>query len=399
MENIENKMLLKLGSRIIDFGHVSLNKKNESICGDYYTLIEEEGTQVLVLSDGLGSGVKANILATLTAKMLGIMIARDVHVKKAVTAVAETLPICSVRNLAYATFTVLLVKDDTVCLLQYDNPDAVLIRNGRVYDYPVNIIRVDEKEIHQSYLTLQEEDMLILMSDGVTNAGMGKTTNGGWGREEVLDFCGEKYHAHMSAQEMAGAIANAGLSLNLEETDDDLTVLALRVMERQTVNLMIGPPKNRDDDKRYCSSYFEQSGLHIVCGGTTAKLVANYLNKTVKTISGSGKNDVPAMSVIEGVDYVTEGMLTLEKLVEYYEDYLNDRIYFNKVMKKKDAASILLEALFVKATEVNIFFGNAVNPGYEELNISQQKKQELTERLIEHLKRAGKTVNIAFWAV
>ena len=218
MEEKKTKTIQMFGEIPVGFGSVSLNKKKEKICGDYYTVIEDPEAEqtVLVLSDGLGSGVKANILATLTARMLSIMIAKKMDIRTAVKAVADTLPVCSVRNLAYATFTVLVAEGNEICLLQYDNPDAILLRDGKSVEYYREILIFGEKEIHQSYFHFREGDMLILMSDGVTNAGMGKTTYGGWGREEVEEFCEQHYREGMSAQEMSSAIANAGWDLNLE---------------------------------------------------------------------------------------------------------------------------------------------------------------------------------------
>ncbi|MBC8573408.1 SpoIIE family protein phosphatase [Lachnospiraceae bacterium NSJ-46] len=388
-----------IGEIPIDFGKVSLNKKKEKICGDYYTIITEPESSVLVLSDGLGSGVKANILATLTAKMLSIMIAGKVAIRTAVKAVADTLPVCSVRNLAYATFTVMVAQENEICLLQYDNPDAILLRNGKSIDYRRDIQMFGEKEIHQSYFQFQEGDMLILMSDGVTNAGMGKTTYGGWGREEVVKFCEQRWREEISAQEIASAIGNAGLDLNLDETDDDLTVLVMKGMKKKTVNIMVGPPADREDDRSYFETFFQKEGMHVVCGGTTAKLVADYLHTKVINIPDSGSEDVPAMSEIKGIDLVTEGLLTLQKLMEYYEDFSEDRLYFNRLIKKKDGAAELFRILFTEATEINFFFGNALNENYTALHIDREKKKELALELIDNLEAEGKKVKICFWCV
>ena len=396
MEEKRYKTIQKIGEIPTGFGRVSLNKKKEKICGDYYTVITDQDSTVLVLSDGLGSGVKANILATLTAQMLSIMIARNMDIQTAVKAVADTLPICSVRNLAYATFTVLVAKGEEICLLQYDNPDAILLRNGKSIDYRRDIQMFGEKEIHQSYFQFQEGDMLILMSDGVTNAGMGKTTYGGWGREEVVKFCEQRWREEISAQEMASAIGNAGLDLNLDETDDDLTVL---VMKKKTVNIMVGPPADREDDRSYFETFFQKEGMHVVCGGTTAKLVADYLHTKVINIPDSGSEDVPAMSEIKGIDLVTEGLLTLQKLMEYYEDFSEDRLYFNRLIKKKDGAAELFRILFTEATEINFFFGNALNENYTALHIDREKKKELALELIDNLEAEGKKVKICFWCV
>lgn len=399
MENKKSKTIQMIGEIPIDFGKVSLNKKKEKICGDYYTIITEPESAVLVLSDGLGSGVKANILATLTAKMLSIMIAGKVAIRTAVKAVADTLPVCSVRNLAYATFTVMVAQENEICLLQYDNPDAILLRNGKSIDYRRDIQMFGEKEIHQSYFQFQEGDMLILMSDGVTNAGMGKTTYGGWGREEVVKFCEQRWREEISAQEMASAIGNAGLDLNLDETDDDLTVLVMKGMKKKTVNIMVGPPADREDDRSYFETFFQKEGMHVVCGGTTAKLVADYLHTKVINIPDSGSEDVPAMSEIKGIDLVTEGLLTLQKLMEYYEDFSEDRLYFNRLIKKKDVAAELFRILFTEATEINFFFGNALNENYTALHIDREKKKELALELIDNLEAEGKKVKICFWCV
>lgn len=401
MEEKKTKTIQMFGEIPVGFGSVSLNKKKEKICGDYYTVIEDPESEqtVLVLSDGLGSGVKANILATLTARMLSIMIAKKMDIRTAVKAVADTLPVCSVRNLAYATFTVMVAEGNEICLLQYDNPDAILLRDGKSVDYYRDILIFGEKEIHQSYFQFKEGDMLILMSDGVTNAGMGKTTYGGWGREEVEEFCEQHYREGMSAQEMSSAIANAGWDLNLEETDDDLTVLTFAGMKKKVVNIMVGPPADREDDRSYFETFFQKEGMRVVCGGTTAKLVADYLHTKVNVLSDSSTEEVPAMSEIRGIDLVTEGLLTLQKLAEYYEDFREDRLYYNRIIKKKDGAAELFRVLFAQATEINFFFGNALNENYTALHIDREKKKKLALELIENLKAEGKNVKICFWCV
>ncbi len=401
MEGQKKRSVRTLGGIPVGFGIVSLNKKKEKICGDYYTIITDPDSDstVMVLSDGLGSGVKANILATLTAEMLSIMIARKVNIRTAVKAVADTLPVCSVRNLAYATFTVMVAEENEICLLQYDNPDVILLRNGKNVEYCRDILMFGEKEIHQSYFQFGEGDMLIFMSDGVTNAGMGKTTYAGWGREEVVEFCEQHYRDGMSAQEMSSAIADAGLALNLDETDDDLTVLTVAAMKKNIVNIMVGPPADREDDRSYFETFFQKEGMHVVCGGTTAKLVADYLQTEVAGLPDSGTEEVPAMSEIKGIDLVTEGLLTLEKLVDYCDDFQEDRTYFNQIIKKKDGAAELFRVLFAEATEINFFFGNALNDNYTSLHIDREKKKKMALELIDHLKAEGKKVKICFWCV
>ena len=397
--NKYNSFHPQIGDLCVDMAAISMNKHQESICGDYYTIAEEGNRHVLVLSDGLGSGVKANILATLTAKMLSTMIANSIPSEEAVRAVARTLPVCKVRGLAYSTFTVLCMEEDEAELLQFDNPDAILIRNGSVYDYPVRSMQVDDKTIHVSKFRIHEDDMLLIMSDGVTNAGVGKTTYGGWGREDLVRCCRKWYKPGMTARDMAGAVADAGYALNLEDTVDDMTVLALSFIKPRVVNLMIGPPRNREADAQYLKNFFDREGMHVICGGTTAKLAADYLDEVVIPLEETMTPEVPAMMELAGVDLVTEGLLTLERLVDLAEECQIHSLQFIAQSRQKDGASKLGDMLFNYATHINLFFGNAQNEGYAGLDISKRSKQETVEILMDHLRNAGKEVEIISWAI
>ena len=393
-----HRLHLNLGGLTADLGWISLNKKKEPICGDYFYIAEENDRHTLVLSDGLGSGVKANVLSTLTARMLGRMIAGHVPARDAVQAVMDTLPVCSERHLAYATFTVLNFQNDTAHLLQYDNPDAILIRDGNVEDYPIYTSVMGNKTVHESFLQFREEDMLILMSDGVTNAGMGTTNYSGWGREDVVKFCRRRYEKGMSAREMAYRIADAGVCLNMEEVEDDLTVLVLRFCRPQTANLMIGPPKDPDHDQAYMEQFFRSPGMHLICGGTTGHIAAKHLGRELKMIQDSGTEEIPCAMRLDGVDYLTEGQITLEKALSYCRQWNNDPLPFLTAKRWEDPAVHLLNLLFMRSTDINIFFGNAQNEGQTSLGLSSEGKRGKVEELIGYLRDAGKNVQITYWA-
>lgn len=380
-----------------DFGHVNLNKKKESLCGDFYMLEEKGSDTLLVLSDGMGSGVKANILATLTAKMLCTMMIKKVPLDDAVETIASTLPVCHERQMAYATFLAMKITGRQAYVARFDNPGLILLRDGRALPYQEKSHFVKEKEILESELALEKGDVLILFSDGVTNAGMGKTTDGGWGYEEVVKFCEAKYRPGISAQRMAAEIAAACVDLNLDETDDDITVLVIRLCERQVTNLMIGPPSKMEKDETFLKTFFRSEGKHIVCGGTTAQFAADYLGETVSVLDGTGTDAVPAMSKIKGVDLVTEGLLTLRKLNSYANAYLADNMDVLTTKKKKDGAARLLEVLFEESSDINIFFGNASNPANQGLHIDEGEKLRLTNHLRNCLEKAGKKVRMQIW--
>ena len=173
-----------------DVGYMSVNKYAEQLCGDHVEVVhQDESALVAVLADGLGSGVKASILSTLTAKLISTMVANSLSLKDCVEAMAATLPICKTRQIAYSTFTILRIdKNLEADLIQYDNPKAILLRDGKSFDYPQTSEIIGDKTISKSKLQLYEGDTFVSFSDGVVHAGVGLSLNFGWKREEIAAF-------------------------------------------------------------------------------------------------------------------------------------------------------------------------------------------------------------------
>lgn len=380
---------------VLESGHAGLNKHGETLCGDHHYILSGDGRTTAVLSDGLGSGVKANILATLTSKMLTTLLRKRVPIDEAIETVADTLPMCRERRLAYATFTALELEENVAYLAQYDNPRALLLRDGKNVDYPTRVRYVGDKEIHESRIPLQEGDILILMTDGVTNAGVGKVAPNGWPRAEVAALVESIYTPETSAQYLAASVASAARALALEQPDDDITVLAFRYRARRAVSMMIGPPENECDDDRVLRQFFAKESAYVVCGGTTATLVANYLGRELVTILETQTAELPAIGAIEGVDLVTEGVITLRKVVENAELLLQNGMNILPLYGKRDGASLLSHLLFEEATDLSIFFGTAVNPAHDALDIDFQSKLALVKRLEELLTQMGKRVKVS----
>ncbi len=383
----------------MECGFVSLSKYSEKICGDYYTMVKKENSTTIVLSDGLGSGIKANILATLTAKILSTMLAGNMSIEDSVYTVAKTLPICKVRNLAYSTFTIFQLShcDNNAYLAQFDNPNAILIREGINYPYLSTCKIISEKEIYESNIELQVGDMLILLTDGITSAGLGRVTINGWQRDEVINFIEMWYTSTMSPQRMASAIADACVDLSLGTPQDDITVAVFKIRKRQVVNLIIGPPENIEEDKIILKLFFSKIGKKIVCGGSTSKMVSNYLNKPIKIVSKSENEEIPAMASIEGIDLVTEGVITLCKVVKLGHKYLENTTISLELEHKVDGASLLAKMLFEEATDVNFFVGKAINPGHEidGLKINSSLKMSFIKELESLLIKMDKKVKIS----
>ena len=128
-----------------EVGYKSINHDGEQLCGDHVDIVEQgDNSTVVVLADGLGSGVKASILSTLTSKIISTMMSEDMKLEDCVSTIAATLPICSVRGVAYSTFTIIhLIENETVEIIQYDNPNVIFIRGDSVYDYPKQELNID----------------------------------------------------------------------------------------------------------------------------------------------------------------------------------------------------------------------------------------------------------------
>ena len=173
-----------------DIGYKSINHVGEQLCGDHVEVVEQEdGSTVIVLADGLGSGVKASILSTLTSKIISTMLAAGLSIEECVETIAATLPVCSVRGVAYSTFTIIrLIRSQTAELIQYDNPQVIVLRNGENWEYPRTETTIGGKQIFRSLIRLQEDDVFIAMSDGCPHAGIGMAYNFGWKREDIIKF-------------------------------------------------------------------------------------------------------------------------------------------------------------------------------------------------------------------
>ena len=382
--------------QFLESGWASLNKHDEKLCGDFFRSFENNGKKVFVLSDGLGSGVKANILSTLTATILGTMLSRGIPLDECISTVATTLPVCRQRKLAYSTFTVLQIEHRMAYLVQYCNPPVILLRQGRNVNYPHDIHFIGEKEILESHIPIATGDILILTSDGVANAGVGKLAPNGWRREELIAFLERLDTAKLSASHIAAQIVDCCRTLSEESLDDDASVLVVKFRERSVVNILVGPPENREDDNRVLKLFFAKEGLRVVCGGTTAQAVSKFQGKPLTVIEESDTPEIPAMYRMENVDYVTEGVITLKKVLELCRRHLTDPVGLLELHRKKDAASALARVLIETATDVNIYFGMAANEAHEGTEFDFQVKLSLIRQLEECLRQMDKNVKISF---
>ena len=384
-----------------EIGYLSFNHVGEELCGDHVEVTsKDETTKILVLADGLGSGVKANILSTLTSKMLSSMIAGDISLKECIRCIANTLPVCKVRNVAYSTFTIIKIQDNKyVDIYNFDNPTPFMIRDGKVMDLSYSSTEIDGKTIYHAKIEASLYDTFILMSDGVKYAGVGETLNFGWDMPQIKEYMSIFYSRDYSSKALATQLANQCNDLYNGRPGDDTTVAVVRIRERQQANLLIGPPTNKEDDEQMLSLFFAKEGFHIVSGGTTGSIVSKYLKAPLVLQSEYLDKDVPPTASIEGVDLVTEGVITINKVLEYADNYLNQNDQFIDWYYQIDGASLIARYLFEIATDINFFVGCAINNAHqgEETGINFTTKMHLIDELARKLKLMGKNVKVTYF--
>ncbi len=385
-----------------EIGYKSINHYGEELCGDHVDIVEQEDetSTVIVLADGLGSGVKASILSTLTSKIISTMMAAGLELEECVKTIAATLPVCSVRGVAYSTFTIIHLIDQSVAeIIQYDNPQVIVLRDGKNYDYPRTEMTIDGKKIYRSRLNLCENDHIIAMSDGCPHAGIGMAYNFGWKREEIIDFMEMMSVCGYTAKNLSTILVDECNKLYGNKPGDDTTACVVRIRKREPMNLLFGPPFNRDDSGRMMALFFAKEGKHIVCGGTTSSIAAKYLGKPLRASLNFESSDVPPIAEIEGVDLVTEGVITINKVVEYAKDYIGENRLYEKWNYKRDGAALISRLLFEEATDINFYVGRAINPAHQnpDLPINFNIKMNLVEELTKCLKAMGKRIKVSYF--
>lgn len=390
-----------MNNLVTEIAYSSVNHYGEELCGDNVEIIEKDDFKVIVLSDGLGSGVKANILSTLTSKMLSTMIANNISIKECVEAVIETLPICKERHVAYSTFSIVKITNSKeVEIYNYDNPLPFYVDGNKVgkIDYQEEII--SNKKIYHAKINLNVGDALFLLSDGIIHAGIGAALNFGWSIEEVEDYVSSLYNPDSySAKSLATVLLEHVERLYEFKPGDDATVATIKIRKRKMSNIFVGPPTNRQDDMKMVNLFMSKAGKHIVCGGTTSKIFAKCLGKEIIFDGTYIDEEIPPTSIIEGLDVVSEGVITLKKVLSYALNLLegNNNDYFDWCYKE-DGASQIARILFEESTDVNIFVGCKSNEAHQDNSeIAIDAKLAMLNKLKEYLERMSKKVTITYF--
>ena len=346
-------------------GDVFLSQKNPS-----------DGRVITALSDGLGSGIKAGVLATLTATMATRFIAMDIPIKRAAEIIMNTLPVCKERGISYATFTLVDIEPSAaVRIMEYDNPPYILVRQNTVVE-PIKemteLVRKNKKTAPRRESILQYSrydarpgDRLIFFSDGVTQSGMGSMVFPfGWGFENVQTFvlqCIEE-NPNISARELARKVVQQASSFDGFSPKDDITCGVIYFRNPRDMLVVTGPPVLKENDKVVAQLFDSFEGRKIVCGGTTANILSRELNRKINVILKDIDPIVPPISEMEGADMVTEGIITMGKVSEILENGGNtDKM-------KRNAATRMVE-MFLDSDRIHFAVGTKINEAHQDPNM------------------------------
>jgi hypothetical protein len=386
----------------LDISEDHLNKKGEELCGDKVEWIRQEDNTIVVLADGLGSGVKANILATLTTKIAATLLKGGAGLKETADTLAKTLPVCQVRKLAYSTLGMVQIDNNgMVYAVENDTPPMVVIKDGKLFEPIRKALTINGRCFYESRFKLEIGDVIIMMSDGVIHAGVGGVLNLGWQWEQVAQYVERQASKRKSAKGLSKALLDTCNCLYMEKPGDDTTVLAIKMRAPERINMFTGPPENPENDSVLMNDFLSAEGKKIVSGGTAAKIVGNVIGEEVEVDMDTATERVPPIGIMKGIDLVTEGVLTISKTVEILREYLKSSSGAKEraQIEGNDGASRLARLLIDDCTHLTLYVGKAVNPAHQNPNLPLDLSIKLREvdKLVEILKDAGKYVCVKYY--
>lgn len=351
-----------------EWGIEQLRKRGEELCGDSVAVSRHSDSVTLALSDGLGSGVKANILATLTTRIAMHMLENGLPLDEVVQTLSETLPMCMVRKLAYSTFAIAqFFRERPSLIVSFDSPPPILLRHRKIKPVVYEERSIQDKTIRESVLDLEVGDWVIFVSDGVLNAGIGGVYPLGWGWEETAHFMAQQAHPELSAQDLAVKVTDTVRELYADTPGDDVSVVVIKVRRKLVATLLTGPPADKSSDEALVSRFVKRAGRLAVCGGTTAQIVSRYMGQPLEVDLKTMTSEVPPMARLKGIEVVSEGILTLTRVSEM----LRSGAKKDTVRFQTDGASSLLR-LLLDVDHVHFMVGEAINPAHQNPELPHQ---------------------------
>jgi hypothetical protein len=368
------------------------SKKGEDICGDATKVLHTPDSTIIVVSDGLGSGVKANVLATLTVELACGLFDGELSLHEIVETLIATLPVCKWRNIAYSTFSIVRIYDTgQVTVAEYDSPCIIHLRNGKAEKIVGTELDVCGKTIRESHFRMQPGDALLLYSDGIVYAGVGEGLAMGWQEDGILEYVSQLAPSlRKECNTLAESVMNRALEYWAHRPGDDGTVLCASYRRACRATVLTGPPSDRASLPKMLRDFSSRRGIKVVSGGTTAHLVADHLKRELRMDERFLDTDLPPSAILEGVDLVTEGILTLSRATEYLKRGVAE--------DHSDAATALLDVLD-KADGITFIVGTARNPAHQNTGLPDSilLRRTVVEELAAQLRTKGKETELIYY--
>jgi len=384
-------------SYLFEISKHNLNKENEELCGDCIEIYKNGGNAIIILADGLGSGVKANILATLTTKIAMTMLKENQSIEETIATIMNTLPICKVRGIAYSTFSIIKVDEYFNCtIIEYDNPPVIVIENHELREIVKTKHIYNHKEVKVSEFRITPETFITLISDGVVHAGIGLELNHGWQWHHIADYL--KRQKKGSVEIYNRELIQGCNTLYEAKPGDDASAVTFTVTKKRVINLMIGPPKNKKLDEKVVKTFNNKQGQKIVCGGTTSQIIARVLEKEIITTFDYINEKLPPIAKIEGFDLVTEGMLTLQETLNRLKRF-NQNNQEKIDSKSQDGATLLLKKLVDEGNCIHFFVGRKINRAFhnQQIPFELSAKYNIIKKMIKELDKLDKEIEIELY--
>ncbi|MCD6102641.1 MAG: serine/threonine-protein phosphatase [Thermotogaceae bacterium] len=376
-----------------------LNKHGEELCGDTVKVKKTSDAVIVVLSDGLGSGVKARILSSLTCEIIVTLFEQGIDLKETVHTLAKTLPVCKVRGIAYSTFTICIVSEDgEVRLINYDGPPPVIVKRCRLIDpRTLGVYRnIEDRKILDVRFNADPGDVIFMMSDGVLHAGLGNLMNFGWGWENVAEYLRKAFVKYDSSRKVVETVMELTNNYYASQPGDDSTLVGIRIKEKKNLVVFTGPPLDPVMDSYVVNRFLShKDAAKVVCGGTTGNIVARELGRKIEVDLSTTLDDVPPIGKLNGVDLVTEGVLTLKKVIVIFKEHGMD---VESIPRGRDGATLMARML-AESEEITLMVGQRINPFYQNpsLPFDMSVRYNLITELVSLLEKAGKKVTVEYF--
>jgi hypothetical protein len=356
-------------------------------CGDVFACARTEAATTIVCADGVGSGIRARMAAQMCTSRILDLLKLGFSLRKAMASVVRTMQQNRDPSRPFTAFSVArILNDGMATILGYEAPPAILVGRRHAVPLPTRSIEIGAAMVAESDCWLEPGEGLLLMSDGITQAGLGNGLPNGWGSDGVAGYMNHCLTSGTALAEIPELVCDEARRLS-PRGGDDCTVLLALCRPGQVVNILTGPPRVPAHDWQVASAFLKAKGLKIVCGGTTAEIVARTLGQAVRVDEDGEGLVAPPRYEIEGVDLVTEGVVTLNQVCNLLDEPL-DRL-------TEDSGVTELCAYLQTADRVNITYGTAKNRSSGDISFRQQgilTRERILSLIADKLREAGKLV-------